>query len=106
MHDHGGSAGALVVLQGRLQESWAVAGPEDGRPVRLRQRVPPPDHAAVMSPGHVHDLTNPGEGLTLSVHVYSPPLQTMTFFGLSDDGRLVPPRCQTVSGPEPRQCAS
>jgi len=72
LHDHGESLGALVVTEGELVEVTGRARP--------RRSVLAPGAARVMGPGHVHDVLNLGPEPATSVHVYSPPLRTMTFY--------------------------
>jgi predicted metal-dependent enzyme (double-stranded beta helix superfamily) len=72
LHDHGDSLGALVVTEGELVEVVGRRHP--------RRRVLATGAARVMAPGHVHDVLNVGPGLATSVHVYSPPLRSMTFY--------------------------
>ena len=45
--------------------------------------------------GHRHDVVNEGPGPAMSVHVYSPPLTTMTFYGHDDE----PVRTETIDLP-------
>jgi hypothetical protein len=71
-HDHGGSAGALAVAAGELQD---VVLTPDG-PLRTTvtaggSRIVPADV--------VHDVVCPRGG-AVSVHVYSPPLEWMTMY--------------------------
>jgi predicted metal-dependent enzyme (double-stranded beta helix superfamily) len=72
LHDHGDALGALVVTQGELVEVTGRRHP--------RRRVMPAGAARVMAPGHVHDVLNAGPAPATSIHVYSPPLRTMTFY--------------------------
>ena len=95
LHDHGGSAGAVVVAAGDLVETTARPGP-DGGVVTTTRSLPPGSHV-VFGPGHVHDVTNHGRGPALSVHVYSPVLTSMTFFEQRDDAGLVPVRSEAYS---------
>ena len=44
----------------------------------------------------VHDLSNDGERPAISVHVYGPRLTTMSYYGLSAEGRLDRVRTETV----------
>jgi len=83
LHDHGASAGAVVVASGTLEET-ALRRRSGGGLVETSTPVPPGGHL-VFGPGHVHDLVNHGPGPALSVHVYSPALSTMTYFA-RDDG--------------------
>jgi len=72
-HDHGGSAGALWVRAGTLVEGAMGVGPGGRR--RLRA-----GHGTAFGPSHVHDVVNRGPGPATSVHAYSPPLASMTFY--------------------------
>jgi predicted metal-dependent enzyme (double-stranded beta helix superfamily) len=76
LHDDGGSAGAFCVVTGELVEAYTDL--ESQRPVQSR-RVRP-GKVLPFGPDHVHDLVNPGPGVAISVHAYSPPLSTMTFY--------------------------
>lgn len=76
LHDHGGSQGAVVVAAGRLVETYT-----DLRWRRaLRTRVLKEGCTVLIPPTRVHEVSNPGPTEALSVHVYSPPLRSMTFF--------------------------
>jgi hypothetical protein len=73
LHDHGGAAGALTVVEGRLVEVEGALGCP-------RRRVI--DRGASRSFGAdlVHDVVNIGPAAATSIHVYSPPLTSMTFY--------------------------
>ena len=86
LHDHGDSAGALVVTEGSLVE---ITGRR-----RPRRRVLRPGTVRVMGAAHVHDVVNTGPGPATSIHVYSPPLSSMTYYDLAD-GR--PTRTEPVA---------
>lgn len=62
-HDHGESAGAVVVVEGELTEHAGDRSTALGPGALLRVPV-----------GHVHDVVNDGAGPATSIHVYSPPL--------------------------------
>jgi Cysteine dioxygenase type I len=83
-HDHGGSAGAVTVVSGRLSES--VMGEfEPGEVVRhelARGRVRPFDHH------HRHEMVNASDRPAVSIHVYAPELAEMTRYRL-DGATLV-----------------
>jgi hypothetical protein len=86
LHDHGGSAGAFVTLQGILDEVAVTprrAGPGQ-RSVRTRVTA-----RQVRSFGrhHVHNVVNSGSVPAVSLHVYAPVLASMTRYELRD-GRL------------------
>jgi hypothetical protein len=92
LHDHGGSAGALALVEGQLVERHG-----DRRlPGRLRTRIL--DAASVVGFGedHVHEVANRGVVPAVSIHVYSPALETMTFFG---DDRVVTGDLALTGGP-------
>ena len=83
-HDHGGSAGAFVVVRGELTERTAAVS-----------QVGPPrivDEPRVLSDGslrafgtkHIHKVTNNGLEPAVSVHVYSPALVEMNSY--AEDG--------------------
>jgi len=83
VHDHGGSAGALVVLAGTLAE-WTpvrsrVFGPK-GRTRRLRLGDVRP-----FGPDHVHQVRNDLLEPAISLHVYAPRLTTMTRYARTED---------------------
>jgi predicted metal-dependent enzyme (double-stranded beta helix superfamily) len=67
LHDHGGAAGALVVLEGALTETVPDAPPHAWSRGTARR----------FAPSHIHRIENAGHQLATSVHVYSPPLLPM-----------------------------
>jgi predicted metal-dependent enzyme (double-stranded beta helix superfamily) len=84
LHDHGGSAGALYVVAGGLVEHHP--NPTGvGRPLRreLRER----DHRP-MPASHVHEVANESNVTATSIHVYSPPLEAMHHYELTDESEL------------------
>jgi predicted metal-dependent enzyme (double-stranded beta helix superfamily) len=98
LHDHGGSAGSFTVLSGELSEAVFVAsGPRAGT---LRERV----HVAGRSVGfdaqYVHDVRNTSDRPAVSVHAYSRPLTSMTYWDL-DAGALAPIATLDTDDPEP-----
>ena len=95
LHDHGPSAGAVVVRSGTLLEASVVAG-ADGR-LELATRRRGPGSPWTMAPGHVHDVVNDGAAVAVSVHVYAPRLSAMTHYRL-EGGRLRP---EPALGDEP-----
>lgn len=78
-HDHGGSSGAFRVLEGVLEEAVPAS-----RAI-LRTRLQP-GQAKGFGPSHIHAVVNPEAAPATSLHAYSPPLSSMTFYGLSEDG--------------------
>ncbi len=49
---------------------------------------------------YVHDVRNISDAPAVSVHAYSPPLTTMTYYDL-EDGRLEPIASIATEDPEP-----
>lgn len=90
LHDHGGSAGAFVVVSGDLTERvpaapWPV--PDGADPVRLVDTVLPAGAGRRSGARHIHQVANTGTRPAVSLHVYGPALATMTRFRL-DGGAL------------------
>ena len=65
LHDHGDSAGVLVVVEGDLVEVLP-AGPHRLAPHRGR-----PATSSTSRSGVVHDVVGLGPGPSTSIHVYS-----------------------------------
>ncbi len=82
LHDHGGSAGALYVLDGELLE--LSTGRDGSHP--LHEQLLPAGTARAFGPAHVHRVVNPSAAVATSLHVYSPPLVSMDFYAV-DAGR-------------------
>ena len=93
LHDHGPSAGAIVVVSGSLVEN-SVGCADDGTLFVTSASIPTGGYV-VFESGHVHDIVNDGPEPALSVHVYSPILSTMTYFDLVGDHRLVSLRTES-----------
>ncbi len=74
VHDHGDSAGAFVVTEGELTE---VLPSGAGGVVERTLGVGRLRHLAL---GTVHDVVNRAAQPATSIHVYSPPLATMTYY--------------------------
>ena len=96
LHDHGGSAAAVIVLEGELVETVA----ELGRTVSTAARWPG-GSVHDLGPTHVHDLRNRSGALATSLHVYSPPLAAMTFYERDAAGDLRAVRVDAVSAEAP-----
>jgi mannose-6-phosphate isomerase-like protein (cupin superfamily) len=71
-HDHGESAGAYTVVNGELLETRWHRGLQRGRHVG-------PGEVVTIRRGSVHDVTGV-DATSLSVHVYSPPLTSMSYY--------------------------
>jgi Cysteine dioxygenase type I len=93
LHDHGGSSGSFTVLSGRLNEAVAGSG-------RLHEHERPAGQSVGFGPHYVHDVRNLSTAPAVSVHAYSPPLTTMTYYDLAE-GRLEPLASVATDDPEP-----
>ncbi len=87
-HDHGGSAGSFVILQGVLTEE--VAGYRSARDLDDSRRATGP--AVTLAAGdqrtfgqrHLHRVTNVGPDPAVSLHVYAPKLTVMNNYRETD----------------------
>jgi hypothetical protein len=85
LHDHGESAGAVVVAGGELVETMVV-GEVDGSVTTTTRRMGA-GTSWTMGSGHVHDIVNDAARPAVSVHVYAPRLTSMTDYRI-DGGVL------------------
>jgi hypothetical protein len=83
LHDHGGSAGAFTVLDGRVTEQLPIGRSE----VRLVERGYGVSATREFGPRHVHRIVNHGPVPAVSLHIYAPALTRMTRYALTG-GRL------------------
>jgi Cysteine dioxygenase type I len=98
LHDHGGSAGAFTVVCGQLVEStFARPGRQLGE---LRERTLAAGRSVGFDARYVHDVRNIGSSAALSVHAYSAPLESMTYYDIEDG---VVQRLATVITDDPEQ---
>jgi predicted metal-dependent enzyme (double-stranded beta helix superfamily) len=95
LHDHGGSAGAAMVVAGELTEAFTDR--VDNTP--LRHLVWPRGSTHFFDGNHIHDLQNCGPEPATSIHVYSPPLTSMTFYDHRPESFLAPLRVETLTTP-------
>jgi len=86
LHDHGASSGAIAVVQGDLVET--VPRREDSGRLALERRTLPAGSVLPIEQGRVHDVANAGATTAVSLHVYSPPLTSMTHYDLVGRTRL------------------
>ncbi len=94
LHDHGPSAAALTVVAGLLEEVRAD-------PVgRRTSTVLRPGDGVHLVPGVVHDVGNRGTEPAVSVHAYSPPLSSMSFYEATASGLQ---QVRTVATDQPEQ---
>jgi predicted metal-dependent enzyme (double-stranded beta helix superfamily) len=90
LHDHGGSVGIVRVVQGALVESYSDL--VERHP--LRSSIISAGQSVELSATRVHEIWNPGPAPALSLHLYSPPLTTMTFFDHRPEMFLAPLRTE------------
>jgi hypothetical protein len=96
LHDHGGSAGAFTVLSGELNE--AIHLPGAGRLIERPRRA---GDSTGFGQRYVHDVRNLGDAPAVSVHAYSAPLTSMTFYDRDPAGRLSTLLTLATDDPEP-----
>jgi hypothetical protein len=92
LHDHGGSRAAFTVVQGALHE-LRPAG--EGL---TNERIAP-GRIQWVAPGVVHDVGNPWTTPAVSIHAYSPPLTSMTYYRRGRHG-LTAVETRATDGPE------
>ena len=93
VHDHHASASAFTVVRGSLIED------RPNSRGRLQAELLPIGFTRWVAPGAVHRVSNRERTPAVSVHAYSPPLNTMTSYD-ARRGRIVPrERTQVTSAP-------
>lgn len=80
IHDHGGAAGALTVVEGTLTEDWYALSAAR-RPHPVARRIHHTEASQTFSSDHVHRIANLGPQLATSVHAYSPPGMALREYG-------------------------
>jgi predicted metal-dependent enzyme (double-stranded beta helix superfamily) len=83
LHDHGGSSGAVIVVEGELKESRIAARPSGG--VAIRTSTIGAGESVSFGARHVHDIVNAADATAISVHVYAPRLSSMTYYRMTED---------------------
>jgi predicted metal-dependent enzyme (double-stranded beta helix superfamily) len=86
LHDHGGSQGAIVVASGTLTET-TVRPSDRGVALVCARQIHQAEHR-LFGPNYIHDIVNDSGEDAVSVHVYGPKLETMSYYRLGDRGRL------------------
>jgi hypothetical protein len=89
LHDHGDSAGAISVVHGTLVEH--TPRPAGG----FRFYAITTGDLHTFDAGLRHDVLNEGPDAAMSVHVYSPPLTSMTYY----DDDVMPVRTEVIDLP-------
>jgi quercetin dioxygenase-like cupin family protein len=87
-HDHGGSTAAVLVVEGELSEITLLGN---------RKRLVP-GQVHLLGPRVVHDVVNRTDNPATSIHVYSPPLSTMTYY---DEQTWEPVETETIRSEAP-----
>ena len=82
LHDHGGSAGAFVVVEGEIVEQTVRDG-------ALADTVVPAGTTRPFGAHHVHRVVNRSPRPAVTVHVYGPALRLMSRYRLDADGLAV-----------------
>ena len=96
-HDHGGSAGAFVVVRGALTEEHARLQ-DDGSAVVASTRSLGTGSLRPFGTRHLHRVTNTGPEPAVSLHVYAPALTRMNGYVREGDRlHLVESRLAGVS---------
>jgi hypothetical protein len=98
LHDHGGSAGSFTVVSGELAEAvYVPTGSDTGE---LQEQTRPAGCSVGFDARYVHDVRNLSAGPAVSVHAYSAPLTSMTYYDLMD-GSLERVTTLATDDPEP-----
>jgi hypothetical protein len=98
LHDHGGSAGSFTVVSGELAEAEYVrTGAHTGE---LQELTRPAGCSVGFDARYVHDVRNMSLAPAVSVHAYSSPLTSMTYYDLVD-GALERVATLATDDPEP-----
>ncbi len=90
LHDHGGSCGVARVVEGELVETYTDL--VERHP--LRSVTVGRGQSVALPATRAHEVWNPGPEPALSVHVYSPPLTSMTFYDHRGGQFLAPLRTE------------
>lgn len=78
IHDHGPSIGYAMVLEGNLINT--IYRLNQGKIEHESAHLIREEQFFFSTPGLIHKMVNSGSTRTVSIHVYSPPLQNMTIF--------------------------
>jgi predicted metal-dependent enzyme (double-stranded beta helix superfamily) len=79
LHDHGGSAGAFVVVAGSLTEQTVLNSP---RGATVADAAMTAGRGRRFGAHHIHRIVNTGTRPAISVHVYGPRLESMTRYAM------------------------
>jgi quercetin dioxygenase-like cupin family protein len=81
-HDHDRSGGSVMVVSGAVREDrLVVGGPPTTRIVRAGESFS-------FEPSDIHRVVHLEGSPAVTIHAYSPPLQAMGAYEVSEEGRL------------------
>jgi len=80
-HDHGASAGVVAVVAGTLTEHSVTH--DRGQVLAVKRNRVERGSMLSFASGHVHDVVNAGDRHAVSVHVYAPRLDSMTYYSMA-----------------------
>jgi hypothetical protein len=81
LHDHDLSSGAVRVVAGELAEDRLVLGAPG-----LVTWTHVAAHGFCFDSSRIHDVRNGGGAASVSLHLYSPPLDRMGYYEIAEDG--------------------
>jgi len=87
LHDHGDASAGITVVEGELHERYIHLDLTD-----FRARDLDVGSTVGLGPDHVHEVVNRTRSVAISIHVYSPNLDRMTFYDrdpIPGSGRLL-----------------
>lgn len=93
IHDHGPSLAHVQIVKGNIQERLFIP---DWKKLKETGEAPVKEKIRNLTSGdisipqqYIHEFANPTDELAASLHVYSPPLDHMGFFEISEDGKTI-----------------
>lgn len=94
LHDHGGSSGAYHVVSVVLTEDWVrrAVGTR-----RLCRRLLTAGTTSAFGGDHVHDVGSRDGSPAVSIHAYSPPLTSLSYYRLAEGGSLSVTGSKTIT---------
>jgi len=81
LHDHDVSSGAVRIVAGELAEDRLVFGAPG-----LVTSTHAANQAFCFDSSRIHDVRNGGSAESVSLHLYSPPLERMGYYEIAEDG--------------------
>jgi predicted metal-dependent enzyme (double-stranded beta helix superfamily) len=84
-HDHDLSAGAVAVAAGSVREERLALGRPARRPIARTVRA---GSSFEFGASDIHRVLHAGDGPSVTIHAYSPPLLRMGAYAIEPDGQL------------------